>query len=350
MMKFVVFIISFLFCFSVYSDPDSMSDNIKEAEKSIVFIKVKFRKEEIIGTGFFIDEKTIVTNFHVISNFKSSFESPLGEISLSRIKGLSALHDLALLEVTTQLSIESPLGEISLSRIKGLSALHDLALLEVTTNFQVFPLEVGSTEGHLAYSIGYPDGKWSVVNLQNAEEEGGEIRASRDQSKHLGGLSGGPILDQQNKLIGIVYSSTAFMIFGTPTRVLERLMTQSALPSNSFSELIKTEIENLNVLAIEGDFKAQYRLGVFYFVGAGVRQDVVTARTWLLKSAEQGYAPSQTYVGYLYEIGRGFIQSHSKAQEWYERAAEQGYEPAVRRVRKNKAKSNACPQSINQLQ
>ena len=323
MMKIVVFIISFLFCFSVYSNSDSVPENVKEVEKSVVLIRVKFGKEENIGTGFFIDEKTIVTNFHVISNFKSS----------------------------SKLSIESPLGEISLRTIKHLSALHDLALLEVKADFQAFPVEFGLAIDKRAYIIGYPGGKLSVVKLQNVREQRGEIMAVHDQSRHLGGLSGGPILDQQNELIGIFNSSTPFTISGTSIRILKRLVTQPALSSLNFSELINTERENLNVRAIEGDFKAQYRLGIFYLLGAGVKEDVVTARTWLLKSAEQGYAPSQSNIGNLYERGLGLPQNHRKAQEWYKRAAEQGFEPAIYKLEKYaEAELNACPHSINSLQ
>lgn len=66
---------------------------------------------------------------------------------------------------------------------------------------------------------------------------------------------------------------------------------------------------------------AQYRLAHRYFKGEGVAKDPVKGMIWLLRSAEQAYAPAQA------EVGRRYLKMHGEQQlaaKWLRKAADQG--------------------------
>ena len=42
--------------------------------------------------------------------------------------------------------------------------------------------------------------------------------------------------------------------------------------------------------AEQGDVSAQYDLGVCYYLGSGVKKDVIEASKWYKKAADQGHA------------------------------------------------------------
>jgi len=55
--------------------------------------------------------------------------------------------------------------------------------------------------------------------------------------------------------------------------------------------------------AEQGDPDAQFKLGVLYYSGEGVPQDLTEARKWILKAAEQGDATAQAWLVEHSEIG-----------------------------------------------
>ncbi len=85
-------------------------------------------------------------------------------------------------------------------------------------------------------------------------------------------------------------------------------------------------------LAESGNVLAQYKLGVMYHNGEGVRQDFGEAVRWFHRAAMLGYAPAQNSVGVMYEKGRGVKRSYRDAVEWYRASAEQGYARAQYRL------------------
>lgn len=73
--------------------------------------------------------------------------------------------------------------------------------------------------------------------------------------------------------------------------------------------------------AKEGDVHAQYRLGLVYLKGEGVRRDPSRARKWLHKSAEAGYAGAQAALGAMYAKGIGAERNVVQAYFWLKMAA-----------------------------
>src|SRR6185437_3292429 len=78
-----------------------------------------------------------------------------------------------------------------------------------------------------------------------------------------------------------------------------------------------------------GDAIAQYRLGVLYALGKGVKQDYGQAASLLLQSANSGVAEAQYDYGVLCESGLGVAQDPAQAAAWYRKSAEQGHSVAA---------------------
>ena len=77
-------------------------------------------------------------------------------------------------------------------------------------------------------------------------------------------------------------------------------------------------------LAIKGNAKAQYGLGLMYANGQGVAQDYKeAARLWGL-AAVQGNASAQFNLGLMYYNGKGVAQDYKEAARLYRLAAAQG--------------------------
>ncbi len=76
--------------------------------------------------------------------------------------------------------------------------------------------------------------------------------------------------------------------------------------------------------AEEGNAKAQYKLGVMYEDGKGVKQDAVEAVKWYRKTTEQGDTGGQISLGIMYAKGRGVEQDQLETLKWFRKAAEQG--------------------------
>jgi len=84
-----------------------------------------------------------------------------------------------------------------------------------------------------------------------------------------------------------------------------------------------TALAEFRRLADEGNFVAQYNLGVMYANGQGVPRDLEKAATWFQMSARGGDARAQFNLGNMYAHGEGVPRDLSRAAEWYAKAAEQ---------------------------
>ena len=58
-------------------------------------------------------------------------------------------------------------------------------------------------------------------------------------------------------------------------------------------------------LAEQGNFKAQYNIGVYYDIDQNDSNDYSKAVYWFKKAAEQGYGPAQHNLGNMYYYGNG---------------------------------------------
>lgn len=73
-----------------------------------------------------------------------------------------------------------------------------------------------------------------------------------------------------------------------------------------------------------GNAQAQNNIGEMFQNGCGVTKDYKKAMEWYFKASEQGNDVSWRNIGKMYFYGYGVNQDCSKAMEWYCKAAEQG--------------------------
>jgi len=90
-----------------------------------------------------------------------------------------------------------------------------------------------------------------------------------------------------------------------------------------FQALTTAERNQLLAKAESGDAEAQYWVGTMYtdrnYTEGKVPQNLEEAARWLLKSAEQGYAPAERTYGLM-----SIATNASVGERWMRRAAEQG--------------------------
>lgn len=89
-------------------------------------------------------------------------------------------------------------------------------------------------------------------------------------------------------------------------------------------------LEKFKPLALAGDAKAQFNLGVMYRQGQGVPQDDKEAVAWWSKASEQGHREAQDNLGLRYARGQGVAQDWVLADKWFTIAATSGNETAIK--------------------
>ncbi len=72
------------------------------------------------------------------------------------------------------------------------------------------------------------------------------------------------------------------------------------------------------------DAESQYRMGLRYERGRGVKRDWSQAVYWYAQAVKQGHVDAHYRLGFCYEYGKGVTKDRSKAVYWYTRAAELG--------------------------
>jgi TPR repeat protein len=82
--------------------------------------------------------------------------------------------------------------------------------------------------------------------------------------------------------------------------------------------------DDLLIKANDGDSRAQYLIGCFYYYGRKVETNHSIASNWFKKSAEQNLVDAQTILGYQYMYGDGIGKDIDKAISLLEKAQAQG--------------------------
>ena len=82
-------------------------------------------------------------------------------------------------------------------------------------------------------------------------------------------------------------------------------------------------------LAQKGNAKAQYKLGLVYENGHGIKTDLKQAARWYSRAAESGHPAAQVQLARLYLYGKGVPKSVEKAIELNRKAAEKWHPAAM---------------------
>jgi len=125
--------------------------------------------------------------------------------------------------------------------------------------------------------------------------------------------------------------TTAVLLCVFPLPAQERLpeSTQELSAAvDGVAILTPRDFKTLQSQAQSGDREAQYLLALAYEDGRSVARDFAVSRSWMLKSAEQGYVPAQAGMGetYLHNLPKenGAIPDYGDAERWLQLAATHG--------------------------
>src|SRR5712692_1025911 len=125
-------------------------------------------------------------------------------------------------------------------------------------------------------------------------------------------------------------SFIAAVFFVTPLAAQQNLpkSTQEHFAASARVEALTLgDLKTVLSKAQSGDCEPQYLLGLIYERGLLVPRDFSATKSWMLKSAEQGYVPAQEAMGEMYLINvrdNGPIRDYGDADRWLRLAATQG--------------------------
>ena len=100
------------------------------------------------------------------------------------------------------------------------------------------------------------------------------------------------------------------------------------VPKNKQTPFRKIKFAETKAKAEAENVISQFKLGMMYYNGEGVSQDLQEAAKWYRKAADQGYAYAQVSLGLMYYNGEGVLENKGEAVKWYRLAADQGAAPA----------------------
>ena len=304
-MKKIFNLFIFLIGFSFYTYSYAEKNLEQDSYPSSAIWKIQI--DRVGGTGFFISPNLFVTNFHIVA-YRDFFD-------LKR----------------TSLSQETHSRVLGIKRVYALSALDDLAILETkesVTNWLDIADNTPKPYEKL-FSIGYPGEHWAKVRKTgNISYQNKYIYSFPFNHIYLGGSSGSPVLNQENQIVGIFFSSTSNSNSNTAyvikVKRLKKLLVENSQYTNlTYESMKKKAIQKLKSLAKKEPF-AQYQLAWMYYSGIGVEQNFEKAFYWFQKSAEQGFALAQFKLAWMYQEGEGVEQNLEQAVYWYKKVAEQG--------------------------
>ena len=324
-----------------------------------------------VGTGFFVnDSKTFVTNFHVVDEALMAQESDPPHWARS----LKISHD----------------GETfyPVKRVKNISVLHDLVVLEVEGYNGDFLKLSNDPLPDRVYAIGFPYLKFRILpaDILYYQNEDFEYSLSVHWPfyEHPRGLSGAPVVNFDGDIVGVLYSGSYWNMDAIKTPFLKQLLEKNLPPLSNIIHTIQDQVRSIYDAAENDDPYAGQRLAVFLtnsvinntddltinmlkkvkdlenesdleeFQKDNIDQRVKQAAKlghpsamyvlggfyltqgqhylkgveWIKKSAEAHYPPAQHRLAHLYQKGIGIKKSNDKAFEWLKKAAHQNHPQA----------------------
>ena len=267
--------------------------------------------DKLYGTGFVVEEDTLVTDFHIYELiYKNGIEGALSSLSITNTKG----------------------ERFYIKGVRGINILADLVLLKIK-DYKGSSLDIANpTEAHLSnkskshkfYLMGFPDGKFQFIN--NLTKNEFETDSMNQKFYHsyentLSSASGSPIVNKKGKVVSVLKWANSITISGIRREILQDFLNETrhqeiVSDNEAIHDHIKKEYKNLQTLATQGDADAQYAL-----IMTLLDQDNTQAQVWLRKAANQGNMEAQYHLG-LILYPEGNIE---QAKGWLKKAANQGH-------------------------
>ena len=328
------------------------------------------------ASGFFInDSKTFVTNFHAVQYALTAKKSD----PLYFTRSLKIIHR----------------GKTySVKRVKNLSVLYDLAVLEVDGYEGEFLKLSDKTPSGRVYAMGFPKGQRGrkkqrrlvrIIPSDVFYYPNQDILYSLSPHytfykafNNLKGMSGGPVVNTDGGLVGIIQKSGGGYIGVIKTLFLKNLLekdlslTSNAIPfiqdqvrsifdasekgdpviQQRLANLLNNELFTINMLKKVKDLENKYDLKKFQgeeaelYLGKAAKQDHPEAMfrlgsvfgnarmpessfKWMKKAAEAHHPYAQYMLYDAYKKGRGTLKSVDRAHYWLKKAAHQNHPKAM---------------------
>ena len=275
--------------------------NKEQAAKAIWKIQIGID----YGSGFFISENKIVTNFHVVRYAESA-----------------GLENITLVQ-------EGNPNQLKVKRIASLSIRDDLAILEIegaVSNFLSLPSGDLLNSSKKLYILGYPGGRFQEINQTSVLKEGGFLIDISD----IKGASGGPILNDSHQLAGVLSHAMWNLVLSfVNAQTLNSFKDSENCKNLNFTECFRSSRETFEQFKQEAqEVEDYFIIAVRYYIGLGVEQDFVQAKKWLEEPVDQDDAQIQFLLGGMYYFEQGTEKNLDLAIELMKKSANQDYVPA----------------------
>ncbi|MDE0089321.1 MAG: tetratricopeptide repeat protein [Candidatus Poribacteria bacterium] len=210
-MQYLPLIAALLLCLTTVAPAQTTEQIAEKALAATVSLEMKDRNGTILGfgSGFFVRENLIATNFHVIEGAASGTAKLVGKYRKYNIEGTTATDEK-----------------------------NDLALLKVNAN-GMKPLSLGDSNyvkiGATIYVAGNPkglEGTFSDGIISSRRERHAKERLQMT-APISPGSSGGPVLNRKGEVIGVSFMTLEGgqnLNFAIPSNYLKKLLNQSRHP------------------------------------------------------------------------------------------------------------------------
>ena len=125
------------------------------------------------------------------------------------------------------------------------------------------------------------------------------------------------ILALHLSITGVPIGDAYFKIIGAEKSNCDEL-TKSYYEAEDWVKTLIQAAEN-------GDSDSQYKLGLCYEKGDGIKQEPTEAVKWYRRAADQGHVNSQNAMGKCYYYGFGVAKDSKTAVDWFEKSAKKGH-------------------------
>ncbi len=279
-----------------------------------------------VGTTFAIEPRYMATALHVLASHRRR-GTPIADL---------------MLKYWHRGYVSPPLR---IKRVVAMSAVGDLAIFEIGTDNVYLRLAdepvLSGSRGLTAF--GYPEAAGKGLRALRQIGDGASVDpvASRIYTavnmEKLGGASGGPLLNSQGSVVGVLIESNENIAIAVTVQRLWDLadgkLGVTCPVFGSFDRCYELAIEDMREGAGKKDPAASYELWQFFKekkLRGGHRDKVHLLR----EAATQGHVLAQQNLALHYAQGDVVEKDYRKADLWMERAAKQGYPPAIHQLGK----------------
>ena len=268
-----------------------IQESYKKAEQAIGVVTVPKWGENDWGTGFFISDKLFVTSFQIIDGFSDRRDNSIviwienRFFSVKNVKALSAIHQLAVLEIEGSYQE----GALKLSHEPLRSGEAPFAF-----GFSIPELyKQGITDSEILHhhrkgesSLSYTQKALLDIDILNYEKNL-DFHSAYLGRRYLKGAQGLPFLNTKGQVVSVSFNNVSNLVYAIPIKYLKQILKEDIYQCETMSieDCLEKSLETLYNHSVKGDLWAQFSYG-----NRGIGVD---ANHFLKQSAKAGNALSQ---------------------------------------------------------